>query len=294
MLPYLQRHYEIGHYSWYRTTVHAEYFYELTSEDDLSKLSEIYAFAQSADLPFLIIGWGMNLLFSSPRYSWIIVKNSLSGWSYDSEKKLLTTSSNELIWDIAERLERERDQPLWHRFIGLPGSIGWAIYGNAGCFWLDTENYFSSAHIYDMSSGKIDIFTNEDMHFDYRHSVLKSRPELFIVDAIFDLSVKRERYHSDVDNIDFRENKQPKGNSCGSFWKNPSREVSAGSLIERVGLKGYRHGGARWSELHANFLLCDGESCPPSDLIELVRLTHEKVKRETDYDLVNEVQIIHS
>jgi UDP-N-acetylmuramate dehydrogenase len=75
------------------------------------------------------------------------------------------------------------------------------------------------------------------MGFSYRHSMLKEHPEYFIVNAVFDLSEKREKYHSDVDNIYFREHKQPKGYSCGSFWKNPNKEHSAGSLIEQVGLK---------------------------------------------------------
>jgi UDP-N-acetylmuramate dehydrogenase len=132
------------------------------------------------------------------------------------------------------------------------------------------------------------------MGFSYRHSFLKDSSHLFLIDAEFDLSEKREQYHSDVDNIDFRENKQPKGNCCGSFFKNPSKEHSAGSLIERVGLKGYRHGGAYWSDLHANFLMSDGVSCPPSDLIELVRLTQDRVKKETGIELVNEVRIIEN
>ena len=68
--------------------------------------------------------------------------------------------------------------------------------------------------------------------------------------------------------------------------------VSAGSLIEAVGLKGYRHGGAYWSDLHANFLMSDGESCLPSDLVELVHLTQDRVKKETGIELVNEVRII--
>jgi UDP-N-acetylmuramate dehydrogenase len=101
-----------------------------------------------------------------------------------------------------------------------------------------------------------------------------------------------EKYHSDVDNIDFRENKQPKGNCCGSFFKNPNKEQSAGSLIESVGLRGYRHGGAYWSDIHANFLMSDGISCPPSDLIELVRLTQDRVQKETGIRLENEVRII--
>ena len=61
-----------------------------------------------------------------------------------------------------------------------------------------------------MSSGEIRTMKNDDMGFAYRHSVMKGKEELFIIDAIFDISSKVERYHSDVDNIDFRENKQPK------------------------------------------------------------------------------------
>lgn len=288
----LIRDHEIGHYSGYRTIVHAEYFYELTSEDDLEKIGEAYRFAKSENIPFLIISGGMNLLFANDRYEWVVVKNSLHGWKYDEEKRMLHTSSNESIWDIAETLEKKYDNPLWHRFIGLPGSIGWAIYGNAGCFGLETESNFSKATVYDMEKRVKKTMTKADMDFSYRYSVLKEHSEYFIAWAEFDLSQKHEKYHSEVDNIDFRENKQPKGNSCGSFWKNPSRDLSAGTLIERVGLKWYRHGGARWSELHANFLLSDGESCKPSDLFELVELTRERVKREEWIDLENEVKII--
>lgn len=75
------------------------------------------------------------------------------------------------------------------------------------------------------------------MNFNYRHSILKEKPNFFLVSATFDLSEIHEKYSSDVDNIDFRENKQPKGNSCGSFFKNPSKEFSAGFLIEKVGMK---------------------------------------------------------
>ena len=239
-----------------------------------------------------MIGGGTNLLFARDFYPGVIVKNHFSGWSYHPDTKLLTTASNENIWHIASALEDEHHQPIWHRFIGLPGSIGGAVVGNAGCFGLETQSNFQGAEVFDMSTGGRKTLTRDEMQFGYRDSFLKQHPEYFLIRATFDLSEVREKYASDVDNIDFRENKQPKGNSCGSFFKNPSREVSAGMLIEQVGLKGYRHGGARWSELHANFLLSDGVDCRPSDLIELVRLTQERVKSETGHDLVNEVRII--
>lgn len=142
-----------------------------------------------------------------------------------------------------------------------------------------------------MKTSEFLTFSKEEMKFAYRHSILKENPHYFVISAEFDLSQKVEKYASEVDNIDFRENRQPKGNSCGSFFKNPSPEASAGFLIEKVGLKGYHHGGAMWSDLHANFLLAE-DNCKPEDLIHLVRFTQQKVKAETGFDLINEVRII--
>ncbi len=292
MFSFLRQHHEIGHYSGYQTRVFADYFWELIDERDIAKLALIYQWAKTENRAFLIIGGGTNLLFASDRFEWIIIKNSLSGWDYNTEKSMLHAYSNEPIWEIASQLERDHNQPLWHRFIGLPGSIGGAIYGNAGCFGLETESNFVSATVYDMFEWTTRYLSKDEMQFSYRHSFLKDNPHLFLISATFDLGENREKYHSDVDNIDFRENKQPKGNCCGSFFKNPSREVSAGSLIEAVGLKGYHHGGAYWSDLHANFLMSDGEWCLPSDLIWLVRLTQDRVRDEQWVELVNEVRII--
>ena len=238
-----------------------------------------------------MIGGGTNLLFSREYFAGVVIKNSLQSWNFDQKTKILHAYSADTIWKIALALEEEYHETIWHRFIGLPGSMGGFITGNAGCFGLEAEHNFLDAEVLHMPTGTIRLLSKSDMQFAYRDSFLKNTDEYFLVSARFDLSEKREKYASDVDNIDFRENKQPKGNSCGSFFKNPSRETSAGMLIEQVGLKGYHHGGAYWSDLHANFLLAE-DHAKPSDLIELVRLTQKKVKDETGFDLVNEVRII--
>lgn len=134
MLSFLMKNQEIGHYSGYKTQVFAEYFFELTSESDLEKLSEAYRFAQEQSLPLLIISGGTNILFAVDRFPGIVIKNSLSGWEYTPENKHLRAFSDAKIWEIAQTLEDDFLQPLWHRFIGLPGSVGGAVYGNAGCF----------------------------------------------------------------------------------------------------------------------------------------------------------------
>jgi len=65
------------------------------------------------------------------------------------------------------------------------------------------------------------------MKFEYRSSIIKQTGKYFIINVKFDLSKLVEKYHSEVDNLYFREHKQPKGNTCGSFFKNPSKDNSA-------------------------------------------------------------------
>lgn len=103
----------------------------------------------------------------------MVIKNNLFGWSYDNETKKLETYSNEDIWEIAEELETKKEQDLWHRFIGLPGSIGGAVFGNAGCFGLEIENNFSSCTVLNLENGQIQILSHTDMNFGYRTSLLK-------------------------------------------------------------------------------------------------------------------------
>jgi UDP-N-acetylmuramate dehydrogenase len=135
----------------------------LKSEDDIHNVSSAYRFARDNALPFLIIGGGTNILFSSSQYRGIVIKNSLMGWQYDANEMKLETYSNESIWNIASQLEYEYNQPLWHRFIGLPGSVGGAVFGNAGCFGLETESNFDHARVYDMDHDNYLTFTKEEM-----------------------------------------------------------------------------------------------------------------------------------
>lgn len=88
-----------------------------------------------------------------------------------------------------------------------------------------------------MQTGEILTKTGEELAFGYRWSECKNHPEWFILSVNFDLSELREKYSSDEEPLLWRERVQPVGFSCGSFFKNPSREQSAGSLIEAVGLK---------------------------------------------------------
>lgn len=292
MLNYLQKNVEITNYSNFKTKAFSEYFFEIKTREDVFKLKEIRDYCNDNNLDLLFIWWGTNLLFAFDKFKWVTIKNSLNWWNYDKSSQILHTYSNEWISDIAESLEKDLWQELWHRFIGLPWSVWWAIYWNAWCFWLETENNFLESEIYNLETWQIDVFNKFQMKFDYRSSFLKeNKNKYFIISSKFDLSKKVEKYHSDVDNIDFRENKQPKWNTCWSFFKNPSKDFSAWFLIESVWLKWYKIWWAFFSNLHANFLMNDW-TWTYNDLLELISLAKSKVKEEKNIDLIEEVRII--
>lgn len=250
-----------------------------------------YILGPKNKVPILFISGGTNMLFAFDEFPWVVIHNCLLWWNYNQQSKILHTQSAEKIWNIAQSLEVDYNQDLWHRFIGLPGTIAGAIYGNAGCFGLETENNFLSCQVLDLENGQVSTFYKKDMNFSYRNSILKQEKKYFVISAEFDLSQKIEKYHSEVDNIDFRENKQPKWNSCGSFFKNPNKDQSAGFLIESVGLKGYHIGGAYFSQQHANFLMHDGNG-KYQDLLALIEMAQNKVLDQYGIELIPEVQII--
>lgn len=291
MLDFLEKNKDITELSNFKTPAKAKFYYEISDISQLPELKSIFQYISENNTQHLIISWGTNMLFAFDEFDGIIIKNNLHWWSYNEENNILEAYSAESIWNIAEVLEKDDQQDLWHRFIWLPGSIWWAVFWNAWCFWLETENNFVEAFVLDKSTWDTKFLSKKDMNFEYRSSILKTSEQYFLIKAKFDLSQKIEKYHSDVDNIYFREHKQPKGNTCGSFFKNPSQEYSAWRLIEEVWLKGYHYGGWYFSELHANFLMHDGQG-NYKDLLFLIELAQKKVKEKFWIDLVNEVRII--
>jgi UDP-N-acetylmuramate dehydrogenase len=287
----MHEHHDITHLSGYQTPALARYFVEFRG-DNIDELRAVTAFIHQMKLPILVIAGGRNSLLAFDEYPGLVIHN-VSEW-YNLHHRQLTVSSGQSLWDLAETLETEHGIDLWHRFCGLPGSIGGAVYGNAGCFGLEIGPYITSVEILDMQTGEIFSKTGEEMRFGYRWSECKNHPSWLITSITCDLSQMIEKYPAPAeDPLDWRSRVQPEWLSCGSFFKNPSREQSAGSLLEQAGLKGYRHGGAYFSDKHANFLMSDG-TATWTDLVELVELAQKKVAKLSGLSLEPEVRIVYS
>jgi len=172
--------------------------------------------------------------------------------------------------------------------VGIPGSVGGAVKINAGGSFGDIGNVAQSVRLLD-SSGFGFVREREDIYFGYRMTNIMAK---FILEVeLMLVPDDPERIGRQIKEIwMLKRNSQPISNrSAGCIFKNP-RSLSAGALIDKAGLKGYRIGGAYVSERHANFILAD-EGAKSSDVLELIEVIREKVRERYEIELELEIDI---
>ncbi|MGI9534934.1 MAG: UDP-N-acetylmuramate dehydrogenase [Thermodesulfobacteriota bacterium] len=172
---------------------------------------------------------------------------------------------------------------------GIPGTVGGGIYMNAGANGGEIKDIVEKVWIW--NEGKeLEIDRNE-INFEYRKSDLPKG--CVITRALFKLEKgDREKSERNIkEYLEYRNQTQPVNlANTGSIFKNPEN-IAAGELLEKLGLKGYRIGGAKFSELHANFIVNSGSACA-SDVINLIQLAKEKAIDEEGITLETEVKIL--
>lgn len=172
--------------------------------------------------------------------------------------------------------------------IGIPGTLGGALHGNAGAHGGDIGQWAQSASVI-TDSGEAIARTRDDLVFAYRESSLD---ELVILEATFTLREEdpKELAKKMQKNWIVRKASQPLGHqSAGCVFKNPRGE-SAGKLIERSGLKGTRIGGAQVSERHACFIIAEPE-CTSQDVLRLIDLIQTQVLKRTEIEIEMELEV---
>ena len=174
---------------------------------------------------------------------------------------------------------------------GIPGTVGGAVYMNAGAYGKGIGAFITKAHFMD-KKGECGVIVNPEKAFTYRHSIFQKNG-FIITGAEFKLrkgdsgKIRKET----VELIKTRHKKHPWDAYCaGSFFKNPAK-CPAGSLIERAGLKGKKFGGAMVSDMHANFLINTGKA-RFSDVVTLAGLVKKEVNKKFGIRLAEEVRYI--
>lgn len=174
---------------------------------------------------------------------------------------------------------------------GIPGSVGGAVYMNAGAYGGEIKDVLTSVEVL-FADGSINILTNKNIQFSYRHSAIEEMG-CIVLNATFSL---RKGNHgtikSKMDELThLRESKQPlEYPSCGSVFKRPQGHFT-GKLIEEAGLKGLKWGGAQISEKHAGFIV-NVNDATATDYVQLIQHIQQVISDQFDVTLETEVRII--
>lgn len=279
---------------------------------DPREISEAKAFADEKRLPWYVLSGGSNVLVSDAGFPGLVVH--IEGGSLHMRQNIIEADAGILLSSVVERAASEGYSGL-ERLAGIPGSFGGAIRGNAGAFGAEIKDTVKRVKVLDTETGLVSVWEKERCEFAYRESAFKRTKRLVVLGATLELgppaapsdlaSIMRETKAK-------REAKHPQDALCaGSFFMNPtvtdkrlleeferdSREPSrngrlpAGWLIEHVGLRGKKIGGAQMSPLHPNYLVNTGDATA-SDVVMLASLVKTRVRDELGVRLREEAQYV--
>jgi len=268
----------------------ADYFFDARSRDEVR--SALGA-ARECGLPAYIIGGGFNLLFDDAGFRGLILHNASCGLSLDPSGPRIRAESGTPLGELV-RFTAEAGLEGLEFLAGIPGSVGGAIYGNAGAFGRSTGEFIESTLLLGPGDEERRVLTG-DLGFAYRHSRLKSERRV-VLEAVFGLRPGRPAsIRSRIDGcLSLRAGKHPPRDwACaGSYFKNPvlpdGTRKAAGQLLEQVGAKEARIGDAAVYAGHANFLYNAGNATA-HDVLALAALLKERVKETFGIDLEEEV-----
>lgn len=275
-------------YSTFRIGGKADLFYKLK---DNRLLPGIVKFCHIKKLPVFIFGGGSNILFDDKGFRGFVVKIETENIEF-KDTQIKSDAGVTISRLIKESIEKGLTG--LEKWVGLPGTVGGAVRGNAGCNGLETKDILTGATIMDFKTGQLKQAKNSYFHYNYRDSKIKRTGEI-VLDATFELKKRTfsgKKQQELMDEIrKFRIEKQPFGKTTGSFFKNPSPDTPAGMLIDQAGLKGKTIGKAQISTKHGNFFLNLG-GATYEEMIKLAKLTKREVKRKFGINLEEEVQIV--
>jgi UDP-N-acetylmuramate dehydrogenase len=256
----------------------------------IDQLVSTIRFLNDHNIPWTGLGRGSNLLVSDKGIRGVVIKTG-GGLDYAHfDGTAVRAGAAYSFIKLAIMASRAGLSGL--EFAGgIPGSVGGAVYMNAGAHGSDVSRIFKSAVIV-RENGELATYGLEDMAYSYRHSILHEQKGI-VVEATFQLEEgKREEIEAAyAANKERRLRTQPlQLASCGSVFRNPTGDFAA-RLIQEAGLKGLRVGAAEISQQHANFIINTGQA-KAEDVLALIELIKHTVKDLYGVELVPEVLVV--
>ncbi len=255
----------------------------------VEQIIESIKICKENNIPYFVMGNGSNLLVKDGGIRGVVIK--LTGLTN------LEVNKEEIKADCGVMLKELSDKALENSLTGLefacgiPGSVGGAVFMNAGAYNGEIKNVIKEAEVI-TSSGEIVTLSKDELELGYRTSkVMKDNS--IVINATFKLEKgNKEEIKETIDDLtQKREEKQPlEYPSAGSTFKRPEGYF-AGKLIQDSGLKGYSIGGAAVSSKHSGFVINKGNATA-KDILDLIAYIQEEVKKQFGVELHTEVRII--
>lgn len=262
----------------------ARFFVEVRTIDDMAKA---LAKCKELNLPYFILGKGSNCLFDDRGFNGLVILNKIDFMETLPENTFHVGSGYSFSL-LGSQTARQGLSGLEFAS-GIPGTVGGAVYMNAGANGRETcESLVSVDYMND--NGVVCTLDKSRLHFAYRHSSFQKMPGV-ILGATFCLTPSSTAREKQLEIINYRKKTQPyNAKSAGCVFRNPHCG-HAGALIDQCGLKGTQVGGAKVSEIHANFIV-NAEKATANDVMNLIRMIKSQVKEKTGTNLESEVRTI--
>lgn len=268
------------------------YIEALTSKE----LRDFVLLARRYAAPHVVLGGGSNVLASDAGFRGLVIANKARTFHFLPSTFTLWSESGALLPTLArECIEQGYANLEWA--VGIPGTVGGAVVGNAGAHGGEIARDLIAATVLD-AEGNVRDWTNQELEFGYRTSRLKGERwkveggKSVVLAATFQLrpGARAELEARAAELLARRQRRQPSGASMGSIFRNPPGDY-AGRLLEAAGLKGTQIGQAQISPQHANFFINLG-GATADDMKRLIDLARDRVYAQFGIELELEIELL--
>ena len=248
------------------------------------------------EIKYMVVGNGSNVLFDDEGFDGAVIitkQIKATEYIYGPNGIHIKCECGKSLSELSSEVGRKHSLTGLEFAYGIPGTVGGAVFMNAGAYGGQMSDIVEETEYYDTFSGSRKTIAYAEHGFDYRHSLFASHPEYIILSTTLKLSEGDAEtiFESMNRNMTARKDKQPlEYPNAGSTFKRPAGGLFAGKLIEDCGLKGYTVGGAQVSEKHAGFTINRGHATC-KDVLSVIEHTQNTVLEK--YGVKLECEIIY-
>ncbi len=279
-----QENVNLKKYNTYKINTMTKFMYE---PENVEELKKILKNLRDTKIKYYILGGGSNVIIPDENFDGAIIKLKFENLEIKDDIAFVDAGYN--LNSFIKKIIDDGYTNLTNLY-GIPGTIGGAIRGNAGANGKEIFDDLVSVLV--LQNDDVKLINANTIEHSYRQTAFKNNNDI-ILGGVFKLEKGDQKKAWEIvnENLKKRKNSQPLEYPCaGSVFKNPEG-LSAGKLIDECGLKKLRVGDAMISDMHANFIINLGNATS-SDIIKLIEIVKEKVKKEKDIDLELEQEIV--